>query len=149
MRLFGIGAGFVAMTQVFAGQVLAQLKQVEGGGNAAQAPAGTTDGAPAAQGGGEWMQLVLLGGIFAVFYFLIIRPQQKRAKQHREFISSIKVNDRVITNGGMYGRIVELDTATAVVELDKNCRVKVLRSYIAARQQEDETKDAEALREKS
>jgi preprotein translocase subunit YajC len=91
--------------------------------------------------------IILFAILIAVFYFLIIRPQQKRAKTHKEFVASLKRGDLVITSSGIYGRIVEVEDAAVQVEIAKNTQIKVLKSYVAARQQQDATKDVEAVRD--
>lgn len=132
--------------------ILAQ-SNLGGGGGAPAAPAGDAAAgggtAAAATPGGGIEAFILPIALVAIFYFLLIRPQQKRAKKHREFVGGLKVGDRVITNSGFYGRIVELDEVKATVELGKNLRVDVLRGYLAALQQGDGAKDAEAVRDAS
>lgn len=68
--------------------------------------------------------------MFVVFYFLLIRPQQKKAKQHKEMINSLQVGDKIITAAGIYGRIVKIDNEKIVVDLGDS-KVTVGRAYIA------------------
>src|SRR5271157_3270548 len=75
-----------------------------------------------------FLPLILL---FAVFYFLLIRPQQKRAKTHKTFIENLKKGDRVVTSGGMYGTITGVTDDSATIEVAEKVRVKVLKSAIA------------------
>jgi preprotein translocase subunit YajC len=75
-----------------------------------------------------FLPLILL---FAVFYFLLIRPQQKRAKTHKQFIENLKKGDRVVTSGGMYGTITGVTDDSATIEVAEKVRVKVLKSAIA------------------
>jgi preprotein translocase subunit YajC len=75
-----------------------------------------------------FLPLILL---FAVFYFLLIRPQQKRAKTHKQFIENLKKGDRVVTSGGMYGTITGVTDDSVTVEVAEKVRVKVLKSAIA------------------
>jgi preprotein translocase subunit YajC len=85
-------------------------------------------------GGGQqspWGTFIMLGMIFAIFYFILIRPQQKRQKQHREMIQNLKKGDTVITTGGLIGRITGLSDATATLEVAEKVRLKVVRSQIA------------------
>ena len=79
------------------------------------------------------MQLAPLLLIFGVFYFLLIRPQQQKQKQHKELLSKLKRGDRVVTAGGILGRITEVkDGADEVeVEVAANTRIRVLRGSIA------------------
>lgn len=69
--------------------------------------------------------------IFVVFYFLLIRPQQRRAKEHRNVLSNLKVGDQVLTSGGIYGRITGLRDDFVTVEISDKVRVKVNRGHIA------------------
>lgn len=69
--------------------------------------------------------------MFAIFYFLLIRPQQKKAKQHKEMLGNLKIGDRIVTNGGMYGTIVRMNDAKMIVEIADKVQVEMLRSTIA------------------
>jgi preprotein translocase subunit YajC len=68
--------------------------------------------------------------VFAIFYFLIIRPQQKQAKQRQAMISAVKKGDQVITVGGIHGRITGVTDTILTLEIADNCKVKVERSSI-------------------
>ncbi len=70
--------------------------------------------------------------IFVIFYFLLIRPQQKRQKEHQRMINELKKGDNVVTAGGIHGTIVGVAENTATVEIAPNVRIKVTRSSIAA-----------------
>ncbi len=87
-------------------------------------------GGQSAQGGGlgAFIPIILM---FVIFYFLLIRPQQKKAKDHQTMISNLKKGDRVITSGGIYGQIISLDESTANIEIADKVRVKLARSNIA------------------
>lgn len=69
--------------------------------------------------------------LFAVFYFLVIRPQQQRQKQHRDMLANLKKNDEVITAGGLYGRVMTLSDDITTLEIAPNVRVRVRRADIA------------------
>jgi len=86
---------------------------------------------PGAGGGSQWMSFLPIILIFAVFYFLLIRPQQKRAKDHRALLTSLKVGDQVLTNGGIYGRVTGLRDDVLTLEISDKVRVKVSRGHIA------------------
>ncbi|OGP94404.1 MAG: preprotein translocase subunit YajC [Deltaproteobacteria bacterium RBG_16_54_18] len=75
--------------------------------------------------------LIFMGVIFAIFYFLLIRPQQKRQKEHRRLLDNLKKGDRVVTTGGLYGTIAGLADTTITLEIADKVKVKVGRSYIA------------------
>jgi preprotein translocase subunit YajC len=85
--------------------------------------------APAPDLFGFLMPMVL---IFVVFYFLLIRPQQQRVKQHRAMVDNLKRGDQVVTGGGIFGKVtrVEAGDATLLVEIAPNVQVKVARSTI-------------------
>lgn len=69
--------------------------------------------------------------MFVIFYFLLIRPQQKKAKEHREMIGNLKKGDRIITGGGLHGKVTGLDENTLTVEIADRVRVKVNRGSIS------------------
>ena len=89
--------------------------------------------AAGARGGFDLMALAPLVLIFVVFYFLLIRPQQKRAKEHKEMLTKIRRNDRIVTNGGLIGKVAKVidDRDELEVELADNVRVKVRRGMVA------------------
>jgi len=86
--------------------------------------------APAAQGG-QLQFALLMGAFVALFYFMLIRPQQKRAKQHQALISKLAVGDEVVTNGGLLGRLTEVGDTFITLEIAEGVRVKVQRHQIA------------------
>lgn len=75
--------------------------------------------------------LLPMVGIFVLFYFLLIRPQQKRAKAHRAMISNLKAGDEIVTAGGFVGSISDIDEQFAKVKIAANTEVKVQRASIA------------------
>lgn len=90
-------------------------------------------GAPGAQGGGGLLSSPLLPIILmlAIMWFLMIRPQQKKQKEHREMLSNLKKGDMIITTGGIYGRITGVADNVLTVEIADKVRVKVGRGYIS------------------
>lgn len=76
----------------------------------------------------SFMPLIL---IFIIFYFLLIRPQQKRAKEHKALLESIKRGDEVLTGGGIIGKVLKADQTELIVEISTKVNVKVLRSTVA------------------
>jgi preprotein translocase subunit YajC len=88
-------------------------------------------GAPegGAAGFASFIPLVLM---FAIFYFLLIRPQQKRNKDHRAMLANLKKDDRIVTSGGLHGRVTGLDETTLTVEIADKVRVKISRGNVAA-----------------
>lgn len=94
------------------------------------------EAAPAAVGGFNMGSLANLAPIilmFGVFYFLLIRPQQKKAKEHKEMLSQVQKGDSVITTSGIYGTVTAVADETLTVEIAQNVRVKFSRDSIAAR----------------
>jgi preprotein translocase subunit YajC len=81
--------------------------------------------------GGTLMSFLPIILIFVVFYFLLIRPQQKRAKEHRALLSNVKVGDQILTNGGIYGKITGIKDDILTVEISDKVRVKVSRGSVA------------------
>jgi preprotein translocase subunit YajC len=84
-------------------------------------------------GGFDLMALAPLVLIFVVFYFLLIRPQQKRAKEHKELLTKIQRNDRVVTTGGLIGKVAKVHDERDELEVDiaEGVRVHVRRSMIS------------------
>ncbi|HSB52031.1 MAG TPA: preprotein translocase subunit YajC [Dissulfurispiraceae bacterium] len=86
------------------------------------------------QGGIEGLvaSLLPLVLIFVVFYFLLIRPQQRKAKEHRQMLENLKKGDKVVTNGGIYGVVDSVDNKTLTVKIAENVKIKLGKGYIAA-----------------
>jgi preprotein translocase subunit YajC len=91
----------------------------------AMAPTGG-DGA-----GGGFATFIPLILMFGIFYFLLIRPQQQKAKKMRELLSNLKKDDMVVTSGGIHGKITGLTDTIATLEIAPSVRIKVSRSQIA------------------
>lgn len=90
-------------------------------------------GQPGGDGGGGLMStLIMFGAIFLIFYFMIIRPQQKRAKERDKMLSNMEKGDKIITNGGIHGVISGLDEKTALIQISDNVKIKVERSAITS-----------------
>jgi preprotein translocase subunit YajC len=84
----------------------------------------------AAGGSDFFIQIMPFLLIFVIMYFLIIRPQQKRLKDHREMVSALRRGDTVVTGGGLIGKVTKVDDAELQVELTQGMKVKVVRSTI-------------------
>ena len=92
------------------------------------------------EGPGLVSNLVLFGAIIAIFYFMIIRPQQKREKTRQAMLSALKKGDKVVTAGGVHGSIVGVEEKTLLVQIADNVKVKVDRGSVSAVTQEAESK---------
>ncbi|TAM43741.1 MAG: preprotein translocase subunit YajC [Gammaproteobacteria bacterium] len=85
---------------------------------------------PAAQQGGGLVSIMMLVVMFVAFYFLLIRPQAKRAKEHKAMISALAKGDEVVAAGGVLGRVIELSDQYATVEIAEGVQIKVQRQAI-------------------
>jgi preprotein translocase subunit YajC len=104
------------------------------GGGAAGA--GSSAGAAAApgaasQGPAGWISWAMMLGVFAVFYFLVLRPQQKRTSQHKNFLDSLQVGANVVTTGGVYGKIIAIEDQIARIEIADRVTIRVHKSHVA------------------
>lgn len=75
--------------------------------------------------------IIMMLAMFAIFYFLLIRPQQKKAKEHQRMLDSLKKGDEVVTNGGLIGRITAVTGRTMTIEISEKVRVRVVRSQVS------------------
>jgi preprotein translocase subunit YajC len=93
---------------------------------------GAVPGAGGGDAGGNpitaFLPLILM---FGIFYFLLIRPQQKKAKLHREYLASLKRGDYILTGGGIYGRIMEVHGDKLTIEIAKDLNIEINRSFVS------------------
>lgn len=92
---------------------------------------GQSGGAAGQGGGGVWGLFPFIA-MFVIFYFLLIRPQQKKTKEHRDMVSNLKKGDRIITSGGVHGRVTGVAETTVTVEISEKVRIKVTRGSISS-----------------
>jgi len=90
--------------------------------------------AEAANSPPAWYQYGLFAVVGLVFYFILIRPQMKQQKEHRDFANTLKKGDKVITNGGIWGEIDTVDNQTVSLKLSEKTKIKINRSAIAGHQ---------------
>jgi preprotein translocase subunit YajC len=92
--------------------------------------------APPSNGGGGSGSLVstiiMFGAIFLIFYFMIIRPQQKRAKERDKLLANIEKGDKIITSGGIHGTIAGIEEKTVLIQISDNVKLKFERSAISS-----------------
>lgn len=86
--------------------------------------------APAADAPPAWLQFMPLVAMAVIFWFLILRPQMRRQKEHQTKISAIKKGDQVLTGGGLVGKVVRVDDQYADIEIAPNVKVKAVKSTI-------------------
>lgn len=91
------------------------------------APGGEA-GAPA---GGGASGLIMMAVIFAIFYFILIRPQQKKMKEHKKMVDELKKGDEIITGGGIYGTVEGVAPDTLTVKIAEGTKVKITRGSVA------------------
>ncbi|MDR2900727.1 MAG: preprotein translocase subunit YajC [Treponema sp.] len=100
------------------------------------------EGAPAGAGGMLQM-IVPLALVVVIFYFLIIRPQNKKQKETQNMLNQMKKGDKIVTIGGIHGIIQSVDDTTVVVKVDENAKIKFLKSAIATVNAKADEKKAE------
>lgn len=91
------------------------------------------DAAESSGGFGSLVNFVPLAIMFVIFYFLLIRPQQKRSKETKKMLSEIQKGDNVVTTSGIHGKIVSVADDTVMVEIADNVRIKISREAVAMR----------------
>lgn len=91
-----------------------------------------------AQAGGQgagpspMANILLLVGMFVIFYFILIRPQQKRVKEHKNLVASLKKGDEVVTNGGLLGKLTDVGEQYVSVEIADSVQIRLQRNAVAA-----------------
>jgi preprotein translocase subunit YajC len=90
------------------------------------------EGAPAAAGGGGIEQLIFLGGFVLIFYFLLWRPQSKRAKEHKALLGSLEKGSEVVTSGGLLGRVTKVTDDFAIIKVAEGVELPVQKQAVSA-----------------
>jgi len=86
--------------------------------------------APAGDAG--WINLVMLGGFVLIFYFLLIRPQNKRRKEHQELVTELSKGDEVVTAGGIVGQITKVEDDFVKVQINDQVEMRIQKSAVGA-----------------
>jgi preprotein translocase subunit YajC len=87
---------------------------------------------PAGDGGAnQWTPIIFLVLLFAIFYFLMIRPQRKKQKEHQQMVEELKRGDRVVTAGGIYGQIESISEDSVVIKVESGATLRVARASVA------------------
>lgn len=84
------------------------------------------------QGSNPYQGVIMLVLMFAIFYFLLIRPQQKKAKQQKEMIEALKVGDSIVTLGGIYGKVAAIQETVLTVEVATGVKIKITRNSVSS-----------------
>lgn len=132
------------MTQAFSNALL--LAQETTGGDAGNAPADKV--APPTLGEGFGSMVPMLVAFMVMFYFIVMRPQQKEQQKRKDILSELKKNDKVLTIGGIIGTIVDFsnDGARVTLRVDDGTRIKFTRSSIQGKYEEKAEAEAEAAK---
>jgi preprotein translocase subunit YajC len=101
----------------------------------------------AQQSGGNVTFLISLGLMVAIFYFLLIRPQQRRARQQRELVDGLSVGDEVVTIGGMFGTIESMDDESVTLEVGSGTRIRFIKQAVARKFVQEGLEEQEASEE--
>lgn len=89
----------------------------------------------------QYGSLLYIVALFAILYFMMIRPQKQRQKQHEEMINNLKVDDRVITLGGLYGTIIKIKDDYIILKVAENVRLKYQKNAVAQLASEESEPD--------
>lgn len=96
--------------------------------------------AEGANAGGSMSGFIMIAAMIAIFYFFMIRPQQKKQKEIKKFREAIKKGDKVITAGGIYGRIVDVEETTFMIEIDSNVKIRIDKNSVYASPEDTQQK---------
>ncbi len=84
------------------------------------------------QGSNPYQGIIMLVLMFAIFYFLLIRPQQKKARLHKELVDALKIGDTIVTIGGIFGKVAAIQEEILTVEIATGVKVKITRTSVAS-----------------
>jgi preprotein translocase subunit YajC len=87
-------------------------------------------GGGAAGGFAMYSNFIMIAAIFAIFYFILIRPQNQQMKAHQSMVDNLKKGDRVVTRGGLHGKVAEVEDQTISLEVSKGVRITVDKSKV-------------------
>lgn len=84
-----------------------------------------------ASGGQAWTSIIFFGLFFIVLYFFMIRPQTKKAKEQKVFVTEIKAGDKIVTISGVHGKVVKVEEETYLIEIDTNAKIRIEKSAVS------------------
>jgi len=99
---------------------------------------GAPGGAAGQSAGSGFSGLFMMVIIFGIFYFILIRPQQKKVKEHKKMVEELKKGDKIVTSGGLYGMVEGVGVNTLTVKIAEGTKVKIARSSVATVLTEEE-----------
>ena len=100
-------------------------------------------GAAADQGGSIWLQLLPFALVFGIFYFIILLPMRKKQQKVQDFLEALKVGDKVITTGGIYGQVTRITGDTVQLQIADKVRIEVSKAAVGGLQGQPQVQDAE------
>ena len=86
-------------------------------------------------GGDTWIFLLFIVGIFALMYFVLIRPQRKRQKEHQQLVEELQKGDRVVTAGGIYGQVESVSEDSVVIKVESGATMRVAKGSVALKRE--------------
>ncbi|HUF10704.1 MAG TPA: preprotein translocase subunit YajC [Rhodothermales bacterium] len=89
-------------------------------------------GAPPGSEGSALTPFIFMAAIFAVFYFLLIRPQKKKEQERKQMIEELKKGDNIVTVGGLYGKVVQVDDTSVLAQVDEGTKVRIDKNAISS-----------------
>jgi preprotein translocase subunit YajC len=92
---------------------------------------GTPLGGGSGSGAGAFTSFIPLIFMFAIFYFLLIRPQQKKAKEHKALVESLQKGDQIVTAGGIHGKVTAIDDGVVVIEIATGVNIRINKGFIS------------------
>lgn len=99
-------------------------------------------GTPQSPGVNPFVQLIPIALVFAIFYFIILLPTKRRQKKLQEFLDALKVGDRVVTNGGIYGSVTKVDGNTLQLQIADKVRIEIAKTAIVGYQGQESLADS-------
>jgi preprotein translocase subunit YajC len=101
-------------------------------------------GAATDTGGSPWLQLIPFVLVLGIFYFIILLPMRKKQQKVQEFLEALKVGDKVITTGGIYGQVTRLSGDTVQIQIADKVRIDVSKAAVGGLQGQPQVQDSEA-----
>jgi len=99
------------------------------------------------EGGNAWLQLVPFGIVLAIFYFIILLPMKKKQQKVQQFLDALKVNDRVVTTGGIYGQVTRVGEQSVQIQIADKVRIEVAKASIGGYQGQEPVQEAAGARD--
>jgi preprotein translocase subunit YajC len=101
----------------------------------------------APESGATWLQFVPFAMVLAIFYFIILLPMKKKQQKVQQFLDSLKVNDRIVTTGGIYGQVTRLGEQSVQIQIADKVRIEVARAAIGGYQGQEPVQEPAGVRE--